>query len=130
MQLLLLLLALCFGGFLYNTPALWPVGIWKPSFTFALPVPAVKHVINQTVSVDMYALTTCGHCKNMARKMTEAGIKFSRYDIDANPSRVPELNQRMQNAGFLPGGSVPIIFIGRHVFSGEVPIDTIEELIQ
>lgn len=126
MQVLLFLIVLCLGGFLYHGAVSWHPERWLQA---ALSQPAAASNVKQVVPVEMYALTTCSHCRNMERKMKAARIRFIRYDIDADPARLQELNQRMINAGYQPRGGVPMIFIGNHVFSGEIPIQTIESLI-
>jgi len=60
--------------------------------------------------VIMYALTTCGFCKEKARLLQEQGIAYVEYDIDVDSTRKNELNAKLAKAGFPPRGYGTPIF--------------------
>lgn len=60
--------------------------------------------------VIMYALTTCGFCKEKARLLQEQGIAYVQYDIDVDSARRDELNAKLAQAGFPPRGYGTPIF--------------------
>jgi len=79
----------------------------------------------------MYGLTTCGPCKILAREMTAAGIPYVEYMLDNNQPLQNTLTQRLMKAGIPPGThSVPILFIGKHVSIGPIPLSTVEAYLQ
>ncbi len=129
MRVLLYVFLLCAAGLVYNNPALR-----RPDRWFSAPV---SHVATRSVmefvqrkDVEMYSLSTCGHCENQARAMVAAGITFTRYNIDRDAGRMQELNQRLINAGQPPGGGVPILFVGSTMFRGETPVSQLKAVIQ
>ena len=130
MQIVFYIFLLCVGGFFYNNIGLFYPQSLKPTVVPTASITSPTQPYNQRQIVEMYSLTTCGHCTNMAKAMAAAGIQFSRYDIDKYPQRMTELNQRMISAGYRPGGGVPILFVGSHMFMGEVPISQIMAVSQ
>lgn len=60
--------------------------------------------------VIMYALTTCGFCKEKARLLQAHGIAYVEYDIDVDSARQNELNAKLAQAGFPPRGYGTPIF--------------------
>lgn len=70
---------------------------------------AVKNVARHD-QVIMYALTTCGFCKEKARLLQEQGIAYVEYDIDVDQVRQDELNAKLAQAGFPPRGYGTPIF--------------------
>lgn len=55
--------------------------------------------------VVMYSLTTCPYCKATHAKLIRAGIPFTEYFLDTDPSRMQELGALLR-ASHVPPGSV------------------------
>jgi glutaredoxin len=52
--------------------------------------------------VIMYSLTTCGHCKLMARELQNANIAFTEKFIDADSDAKAELYSKLAKANMAP----------------------------
>jgi len=125
MRLLFFLsLAVMIGGFLYKNPDV--LGRVIPTQLFTQE----QKVTQQTVPVNMYALTTCGVCKLIAQEMKQSGIKFSEYYVDIDPAHKSELDQYVARAGMHGGVGMPVLVIGNQIFSGNTPISTIIAAVQ
>jgi glutaredoxin len=73
------------------------------------PVIATGERHNEVI---MYSLTTCGHCKTMARQLNDAGIAFSERVIDRDAGARKELTDKLERAGLEPRGyGAPIMDI-------------------
>lgn len=129
MRILLSLVFVCIVGFLYNNPELWQKNVASllppPLRNAFFPAPVAQSSI-----VYMYSATYSGPSKIMEGKLLEARIQFIQYQIDADPSRASELNQRLLNAGYTPNNELPVIFAGRKIFIGPTSIGKIQDAIK
>jgi glutaredoxin-like protein NrdH len=67
--------------------------------------------------VFIYALSTCGHCRNAKRLLDEKGVKFDFVDVDLLPK--DELNKVLDEVRKInPSTSFPTIKIGDKVIVG------------
>ena len=67
--------------------------------------------------VFVYALSTCGHCKNAKRLLNEKGVAFDSIEVDLLPK--DELNKVLEDVRKLnPATSFPTIKIGDKVVVG------------
>lgn len=67
--------------------------------------------------VFVYALSTCGHCKNAKRLLDEKGVEYDFVDVDLLPK--DELNKVLDDVRKInPNTSFPTIKIGDKVVVG------------
>ncbi len=59
--------------------------------------------------VIMYALTTCGACKELAQTFAENGIRFTEYDIDTDKEREREFIAKLERINYRGAVGVPSI---------------------
>ncbi len=77
--------------------------------------------------VFVYALSTCGHCKNAKRLLTEKGIAFDSIEVDLLPK--DELNKVLEDVRKLnPATSFPTIKIGDKIIVGYREAEILEAL--
>ena len=59
--------------------------------------------------VIMYALTTCGACKQLAQTFAQNGIRFTEYDIDIDKERKREFYAKLEQMNYKGAIGVPVI---------------------
>jgi len=74
----------------------------------------------------MYSLTTCGYCKQKARELKSAGIRFTEHFVDRNRGKMAELNEKLSKAGFPPRGyGTPIFDAYGYMLPNNPPVSVI-----
>lgn len=68
-------------------------------------------------TVFLYALSTCGHCRNTKRLLDEKGVEYDFIDVDLLPK--DDLNKVLDDVRKLnPSTSFPTIKIGDKIIVG------------
>jgi glutaredoxin-like protein NrdH len=77
--------------------------------------------------VFVYALSTCGHCRNAKRLLDEHGIRYDSVEVDLLPKE--ELKKVLEDvAKYNPQRSFPTIIIGDKVIIGDRELEILEAL--
>jgi glutaredoxin-like protein NrdH len=77
--------------------------------------------------VFLYALSTCGHCRNTKRLLDENGVKYDFVDVDLLPRE--ELKTVLGEVDkYNPQRSFPTLLIGDKVIVGYRELDILEAL--
>lgn len=77
--------------------------------------------------VFLYALSTCGHCRNTKRLLDEHGVKYEFVDVDLLPRE--ELKKVLEDVRKVnPQTSFPTILIGDKVIVGYREAEILEAL--
>lgn len=77
--------------------------------------------------VFLYALSTCGHCKNTKRLLDENGVKYDFVDVDLLPK--DEMNKVLDEVRKVnPQCAFPTILIGDKVIIGYRELEILEAL--
>lgn len=125
MRILLLLLALCIGGFLYNN---WNGLSWHKVASF---LPSHYHLASNSSGVYIYTLTGCVNCKIIENELDQAGINYVEYNINTDPQHGLEMVKRLKSMGFNGEDHVafPVLYVGNQIFFGLTPISQIQSAI-
>ncbi len=77
--------------------------------------------------VFLYALSTCGHCRNTKRLLDEHNVNYDFIDVDLVPQA--ELKQVLEEVRkYNPQTSFPTILIGDKVIVGYREVEILEAL--
>ena len=77
--------------------------------------------------VFLYALSTCGHCRNAKRLLDEHGVRYDFIDVDLLSRE--ELKKVLEDVDkYNPQRSFPTILIGDKVIVGDREPDILEAL--
>ena len=77
--------------------------------------------------VFLYALSTCGHCRNAKKLLDDNGIRYDFIDVDLLPRE--ELKTVLEEvAKYNPQRSFPTILIGDKVIVGDRELEILEAL--
>jgi len=77
--------------------------------------------------VFLYALSTCGHCRNTKRLLDEHNVKYDFVDVDLLPQE--ELKKVLEDVRkHNPQTSFPTILIGDKVIVGYREVEILEAL--
>ena len=77
--------------------------------------------------VFLYALSTCGHCRNTKRLLDEHGVKYDFLDVDLLDRE--ELKKVLEEVAKVnPQRSFPTILIGDKVIVGYRELEILEAL--
>lgn len=59
--------------------------------------------------VIMYALTTCGSCKELAKTFAENGVRFTEYDVDIDKERSSEFDAKLKKMNYKGAVGLPSV---------------------
>ncbi len=77
--------------------------------------------------VFLYALSTCGHCKNTKRLLDEHGVKYDFIDVDLLPK--DEMSKVLDDVRKVnPQCAFPTLLIGDKVIIGYRELEILEAL--
>jgi len=77
--------------------------------------------------VFLYALSTCGHCKNTKRLLDENGIQYDSVDVDLLPK--DEMSKVLDDVRKVnPQCAFPTLLIGEKVIVGYRELEILEAL--
>ena len=77
--------------------------------------------------VFLYALSTCGHCKNTKRLLDEKGVKYDFIDVDMLPK--DEMNKVLDDVRKVnPQCAFPTLLVGDKVIIGYRELEILEAL--
>jgi glutaredoxin-like protein NrdH len=77
--------------------------------------------------VFLYALSTCGHCRNAKKLLDEHGVRYDFIDVDLLPRE--ELKKVLEDvAKYNPQRSFPTILIGDQIIVGDRELEILEAL--
>jgi glutaredoxin-like protein NrdH len=77
--------------------------------------------------VFLYALSTCGHCRNTKKLLDENGVEYDSVDVDLLPK--DELNRVLEEVKKInPQTAFPTIVIGDTVIVGYREAEILEAL--
>ncbi len=79
----------------------------------AKPAPAAAGEISAIV----YGASWCGPCHQATRHLQRQGVKVVEYDVEKEPARAKEMQQKMQRAG-LSGSTIPVIDLEGTILQG------------
>lgn len=78
--------------------------------------------------VVMYSLTTCGYCRALRGKMTQAGIPFTEHFVDADPARMQEFSAVLMAQNVPPGAvGVPTLTVNGTLLPNNPPFEIIKQ---
>jgi glutaredoxin-like protein NrdH len=77
--------------------------------------------------VFLYALSTCGHCKNTKRLLDENGVKYDFIDVDLLPK--DEMSKVLDDVRKVnPQAAFPTLLVGDKVIIGYRELEILEAL--
>ncbi|HLA82885.1 MAG TPA: glutaredoxin family protein [Thermoleophilia bacterium] len=77
--------------------------------------------------VFLYALSTCGHCKNTKRLLDEKGVEYDFVDVDLLPK--DEMNKVLDDVRKVnPQCAFPTLLVGDKVIIGYRELEILEAL--
>jgi len=72
------------------------------------------------VEVVIYGASWCKPCHDAAAYLRRKGVRVTEYDIEKQPRRAREMQNKLRDAG-MTGGSIPVIDVGGIVMRGFSP---------
>ena len=77
----------------------------------------------QTRTVEMYSLTTCGYCTKRREEFDRVGVDYVEFFIDKDASARERLNQKLAANG-VPSGSIgtPLFIVNGKILRNNPPL--------